>query len=438
MLRSSLDFGSEARRIIALVIRRWAIAVLLAKLCLAQDPSQVLEETRARVVQATRNLPRFTCLETADREHFDAPPAQENVLTAPVAEACPAFFVEPDGRIPQWTDRVRLEVTIADRREIHAWPTANEFDTRPIEEIVEGPISTGGFGSSLSEVFDNSGTHFTFVGERVADGRKLFEYAYRKPLESSLFFVGKVHQLTGHGGWFLIDPGMLEVVHLVIHTDPLPPVTGMCRDHSAIDFHRVPVGDGRLILPVQFVMQVLEPGGSVSTATLTFSSCHEYQAESTIRFDEEDSQQHATHAADRHVPAGVHFTLRTTDPVDFNTAAEGDRIVTRVMRSSDRSAVPQGATVSGRIFVLRHYIGLNRYQLAFTAETLTVSGISTRLSALPEPPRTAKEVPAGFRSRGAELAIPPPGTSSQGASFVFPGKASVLKAGFESLWVTVH
>jgi hypothetical protein len=130
--------------------------------------------------------------------------------------------------------------------------------------------------------------------------------------------------------------------------------------------------------------------------------------------------------------------LRTTDTVDFNTAAVGDPIVARVVRSSDRRAVPQGATVSGRITVLRHYIALNRYQLAVTADTLIVNGVTSHLSALPERPRPGTELPAGFRSRGAKLEIPPPGSSLKEASFVFPGKATDVKAGFESLWITVR
>lgn len=425
-------------RIIGLVILFWAILFFFQTPSSGQDPNQVLAETRARVVQVTRNLPRFTCLETVDREYFDAPPIRENALTTPPTELCPAIFVEPDGRIPQFTDRLRLEVTADNGREIHAWPTATEFDTRPIEEIVQGAITTGGFGGYLSEVFDNPGTRFAYIGERVEKGRKMFEYSYRTPLETSRYIVGKTHRITGHGGWFLIDPGALEVVHLVVHTDQVPPETGMCRDHNAIDYHRVAVGDGQLILPAQAVMQILQPGGSVSKTKLSFSSCREYKAESTIRFDDADSGQGSTAAAKRSVPAGVRFTLRTIDPLDFNTAAAGDPVVARVVQTSNRHAVPEGATVSGRISVLRHYIALNRYQLAFALETLTANGTSTRFAAVPERPRNVRSLPEGFRSRGAELSIPPPGASTSEASFVLPGRTSLIKPGFESLWVTAH
>jgi hypothetical protein len=417
------------------VRRSWAIAGLLAKLCLAQDSNLVLEQTRARVAQATRKLPRFTCLETVNREYFDAAP--EGGLTASTSAGCSSVFIDPDAQVPQWTDRLRLEVTVADGREIHAWPTASEFDSRPIEDIVEGPITTGGFGGYLGDVFDNTGTEFTFMGERAANGKKLFEYAYRTPRESSHLYIGKVHRLTGHGGWFLIDPGALEVVHLVSDTDALPADTGACRNHNVTDFHRVAVGDGQLILPIETTMQILEPGGSVSKTTSTYSSCHEYQAESTIRFDDADSTQRAMPAAQRRVPAAVQFTLRTIDTIDFDTAAAGDPIAARVVRSSNRRALPPGATVSGRISALRHFIGLNRYQLAFTVETLTANGVSTRLSAIPQRARTTREVPPGFRNRGVELSIPPPGSSSQAASFFFSGKTNIVKAGFESLWVTV-
>jgi hypothetical protein len=228
-------------------------------------------------------------------------------------------------------------------------------------------------------------------------------------------------------------------VRLTIHTDPIPVEIGMCRDHDTTEFHMVPIGDGLLILPLESVMQILEPGGSVSRTTTTFSACHEYRAESTIRFDDDSASTAAPKPAEaRRVPAAVSFTLRSTAPIDFNQSAAGDPFSARVIHSSDKRAIPEGATVSGRLSIVRHYVAMNRYQLAFTIETLTVNHVSTRLAAIPARPRTPAELPQGFRTRGVELAIPPPGSGIKDASFVFPGRTSIVKPGFESLWITVN
>ncbi|MBZ5603028.1 MAG: hypothetical protein LAO79_12035 [Acidobacteriia bacterium] len=397
-----------------------------------RDPLQVFDQARERLVQVIRSLPRFTCLETVRRDYFAPPPAQGHLLAAPAKANCPDVFLDPSDKNMAASDRLRLEVTVGENREIHAWPGADKFDTRPIDEFVDGPISTGGFGGYLVEVFDNPAAHITFVGEKL----NRLEYAYRTPREGSHYYIGRSRVLTGHGGSFQIDPETLDIVSLRIETDPAPAETGMCRDRTEIDYHRVKIGEGDLVLPIQSVLQILEPGGRISRATTTFSACHEYLAESSIRFDDDaaSSSTPKRSVASAPLAPGIHFTLRTLASIDLDEAAAGDRFSARVTHSSDKKVLPEGTMLSGRITGVRKFFNMRRTQFAVTLQTAEIRNASVPVNALGD--LRARTPPPGFRNRGREIDLPPPGGSQHEGAFMFPGDMRVLKAGYETLWVT--
>src|SRR5208337_4904056 len=73
------------------------------------------------------------------------------------------------------TDRVRLEVTVSEGRELHSWPGATRFDARDVDELIrDGPVSTGAFGAYLSSVFDHPPVELRFNRERTANGKTAF------------------------------------------------------------------------------------------------------------------------------------------------------------------------------------------------------------------------------------------------------------------------
>lgn len=67
-------------------------------------------------------------------------------------------------------------------------PGASHFDTRPMDQMISGPFSTGPFGTSLVDIFDNTGAQFTFIGKKAEGGRDVFEYSsvcHRNPAISA-------------------------------------------------------------------------------------------------------------------------------------------------------------------------------------------------------------------------------------------------------------
>ena len=424
------------------IARTFAVmACCLASVCSAQSPIEILDQAREKLLHFTRSLPKYTCTETIDREYFLPPPVKGRLLTNTAVLACPASLPGSLPASPAYLDRVRLEVTVAEGREIHAWPGANEFDTRRIDEIIDGPTSTGEFGTYLIEIFDNPGSHFTYIGETTVNGRKLLEYAYRTDVEGSHYRVSGSRIRTAHSGSFEIDRDTLELVRLAIETNALPPEIGMCRTSTKVEYHSVPIGDGGLILPIQSELQVLEPGPRISRARTTFSACHEYAARSSIHFDDEDPAVAAARKSQlvsTTTPSGIHFTLRTIAPIDLSVAAAGDRISARVTETSNPKILPKGAIVSGRITRLRHFMaGRHVFQIAIALDTAIAADVSMRLGAIPDRHRKGPGLPInGMKSRGTYLAFPPLGSTPQEAFTTFPGDTKIVKPGFESSWIT--
>jgi hypothetical protein len=271
------------------------------------------------------------------------------------------------------TDRVRLEVAVAEGREINAWPGASQFDSRDVDQLVtSGPVSTGAFGTLLRGVFDNPGARITFVGENTADGQRVFRYAYQVPLTASHYqvrLVGGMWWNTPYSGEFEISVEAADLAHLTQDTGALSVDSGMCRAETGIDYHYEKVGDGGFLIPKQARLRTTHPDGSATLSVTTFSACHEYMAESTIRFDDADAPSEANARAAAQASAafagGLDIVLKLDRPIDSETAAAGDVVYATIVRpvvspKSKEVLAAAGVRVQGRIVNARHYMSEER------------------------------------------------------------------------------
>ncbi len=330
---------------------------------------------------------------------------------------------------------MRVEVAIAGKEEIHSWPTASRFDTRTIDQMIPvGPTSTGAFGTSLVDIFNNSGTVFRYAG-RLSDGqRDAYEYTFRVPIEASHFSVNVPggHKETAYHGSFRIDTKTAQLIHLVEETDGLPAEASMCRVKTSTDYQFTQVGDGQILLPLQSVLEAQRPNAYRTSNVTTFSACHEYLAESTIRFGDEDEASKAAAAGPRTaapLPAGVMLTLALTEAIDTRNAAGGDPVSAKVVRAvhaagSNKVLVPAGAIARGRILQMRHLYRASELMISIRFDTLESSGAVS---------------PLAVRLTGRAVRLGPVGSDEAGSWFSFPGNGEhVMKVGFESSWATVQ
>jgi len=213
----------------------------------AEDASVLLARARETVLSSTRRMPRYTCLETINREYYNQP-VQKHSPRATTEASAHSCSVNQSARLSlDAEDRLRVEVAEAAQGEIHSWPGESHFDTRSIDEMIPlGPISTGSFGGYLQGLFGNSGAQVNFVGSKTDGFRNVFEYSFRVPREASTLRVKgqNIWKVTGTSGSFEIDAATTQLTKLVIETEPLSSDTGMCRAETAMDYHSMLIGGG--------------------------------------------------------------------------------------------------------------------------------------------------------------------------------------------------
>ncbi|MCU1233845.1 MAG: hypothetical protein JWP63_1812 [Candidatus Solibacter sp.] len=404
----------------------------------ADDPNTILERARVRLRAMAHHLEAYVCVETVDRSYYRRVDSDE-------AAACtqPAA----GGVALEFTDRVRLEVTVSEGRELHSWPGATRFDTRNIDEIIrDGTVSTGSFGGYLTGIFGSPGVTFQYTGTQQQNGKTLFEYRYRVPLDASRFQikVGTAWLAVAYDGDFRIDPQTLELVRLTVHVGELPPGAPFCGAASTLEYELVRVGEGDIMLPRQSQLDIQLKSGRETRNTITFSSCRKYQAESELVFSTaaEPASVAAATPGRGHVtlPIGLPVTLSLDEPIDSATAAAGDpvaaNVVKPVLRAGSRDVlIPAGAVVRGRIRRVEHYLWPQPYfRISVSFNRVEVQGAVSPFFARHEADaQLAREL-------GANLALRDTGIWFWGVgTFLYPSKKdrTVIPAGFESKWFTL-
>jgi hypothetical protein len=404
------------------------------------DAQRVLDLARAKVLHTTRSLPRYTCQETIQREYLS--PVN---LNPRIKETCDRpVQVE---LIRSSTDRIRLEVAVTEGREIDAWPGASRFDAQDVDELVtSGPISTGSFGTILTGIFDNPGTDIEFAGEKTVEGRRVFSYRYNVPFKASHYQVklsGGMWWNTPYSGEFEIGADAAELARLTQNTGTLPVDSRMCRAETGIDYHYEKVGEGGFLIPQQARLRTTRPDGTATMSVTTFSACHEYMAESTIRFDDDDVPSRAgvreAAKAGAAFTGGLELILKLAAPIDTDTAAAGDAVVATVAKAvvnpkSNQVMAPAGIRVRGRIVTARHYLSADRgFDIGLEFDRYELNGVTAPFAAILLIGET--------RVGGAKVSLRPvyPAGFNAGGVMSLHTKSArvVLPAGTELKWMTM-
>ncbi len=404
------------------------------------NPDTVLEKARARFQEMAHDLEKYVCVETVNRSYY-RPSISE-------AAACGGAGASSSSSPLDFSDRVRLEVTLSQGHELHSWPGATRFDTRNVDEIIrDGPVSTGSFGGYLAGIFGSSGVTFHYNGERRQDGKVLFEYGYKVPLASSNFQikVGTAWVSAAYEGELLVNPSPLQLERLTVRATDPPAEAPFCAATTTLDYQLQHIGDSDVLLPRQSDLDIQLRSGRETRNTITFSKCREYQAESEIVFAEapEAAAAAAGPSAGRgHVtlPIGLPVTLSLSEPIDSATSAAGDEVSGKVMKpvlrpGSGEVLIPAGAVVHGRIRRVEHHFQPEPYfRIAVAFNRVDVKGAISPFFARHEAdPLLAQKLDANVAPRDTGIWFWGVGT------FLMPTKKSeiVVPAGFSSKWFTL-
>jgi hypothetical protein len=410
-----------------------------------QDPADLLLRVRDRVKDSIDRLPKYMCTQTIDRLRYE--PINGRQLSR-----CDDRPTQKDLRITT-SDRLRFDVGVTSAGEIYSWAGARRFDDRSLFDLVrEGSISNGIFAPFLIAIFRNDEATFSYNGDTTEDGRALSEFGFRVPLEKShyVFIGGNVRATTAYEGEIFVDPKTSDLVRMVVRTSGLSPETGSCQATTTLDYGRVRLEGGDFLLPTVARSQVRNIAGTKSENRMVFSNCHEFLGESTVKFDlppdagPAETAPSPTPAAPT-LPAGLRFTVSTTQDIATATAAAGDliqaKLTTAIRGAWNEVLAPAGALVSARLVRIRQFFGgVSAVSLGLKLETIELSGVSVPLRARPNFALRTFTTPSGSRAPQVELGTLSNLEDRDVTVFEFRNvqPEHVISHGLESGWITIE
>jgi hypothetical protein len=406
----------------------------LAHAALAADPAvqQLFDRVRDKVVDNTRRVPRYTCIQTIDRNQYrpqygTKPAGCEAVIAARGKLLSPGYLT--------WHDRLRLDVAVLNGRETFAWAGARQFETTDIEQLTSsGSSGTGDFAAFLSSVFGLETTRISLVGEEKNPTDLTALFGFDVPVDTS-HYVYRSHgtgeqRVIGYHGTFLVDERLAELKRLMVEADHFPPDEVMCRVQDVMDYHRVKIGAGDFLLPETSKMTVLFNDGQESQNETHYSGCREYGVESSISFDDSAGSSSSTDlkaTARQKLPANLRLEIGLKSPIHSETAAAGDEVTAVVLRDVKGSARANDV-VHGRILRLEQFLfPTPRWVVAIRFNRIEHDGVERPLDLSP--------LDDGDRARRNSILTEkrPPGAGV----FIFPQLGNlVLDRKFHSAWET--
>ena len=319
------------------------------------DGVALLNKARAKILENTRRLPKYTCVQSVQRSRFEEPPAIH-------VKGCDA--VESPGMATRmilfWADRLKLDVTVSAGQEIFSWVGARTFQSGDLEDIIGGGMTgTGDFGPFLMGVFLTNGTEYRYLGMRPEHGGTLAAYRYRVPVEVSHYQVKTGPKpddeaTMAYEGEFRIDPQTAELIRMTIEVPHPPAEAEICRVETDIEYGRTRIGGADLLLPQATVLKIWDVAAKRHENRIEYSACREFQAESVFRTDvETPAGASAAPAPPVEIPPGRPVRIALGSKIDSDTACAGDAVegllANDIRDRSGRVAAPAGSVVRGRI-----------------------------------------------------------------------------------------
>ena len=356
-------------------------------------PIELYHRVSARLLDDWRRMPHYTCVQDISRRYF-----RSDLKSAPSCQAILDQRAEHKRPLPLViSDRLELEVALADHREVHSWP--GESFVSEEDEIHDllgnGVFGSGDFAAFIGAVFGGA-AKVTYQRELIVDRRPLYEYSFQVSNNNSRYEVksatGPV--ITGYSGSFLLDPKVEDLVRLSVRTAQLPMSTASCQAIHEIEYGRSEIHGMRVLIPRKTDMRVIFRTGDESATETSYSSCRQFGTTSRLLLDADatapskqaEVREHGALApAASAFPPGIKFKCQFATPIDSETPA--GRLIEGVLRTpirdKDRTILaPRGARVRGRIVRLaRHFGPYDYFELAVRLQSVAVGGVERPLSA---------------------------------------------------------
>jgi hypothetical protein len=420
---------------------RAAILILLSLALLLDaqtiEPQILLNKVRQNVAATVRQAPRYTCTETIERFWY----ANRKVVRPGCDTARPP---EVKQRNLLRSDRLRLDVAVGAGQEIFAWHGQKRFQTEEIDKLVtDGPISSGNYFSFLSSIFLEGVAKIDFRTFANEGDHRLAVFGYAVPIGESRFTTrtDSGSDVMGYHGKFTVDVPKGALEQLEILTDDMPESAHVCAFDMKTDYKVTLLKGIPFELPASVAMDVLSPSHERSNTVTEYHDCHEFQAESVLRFDappKATTPQVPMPA--RSLPVGISLRIRLKSNVAVDSAWAGDPIEGEleedVIDPAGQVLIPERTSVQG--FLLRVetvFKPLHSHQISLQFRELHFAGEEYQLHLKSQPEPVAVDERATEMPRRIQLENPPISDDPQACRFRLNDKKVKLR-GVVTYWIT--
>ena len=234
----------------------------------AVEQSKIIEEARNYVMNYTRQLPNFMCLEVVRRD------------------------VDPTGTGGRWhhVDTDTIRVSYFEHHEDYQVVSVNDqpVTNKTIGQL-SGAVSKGEFGSMMKEIFEpESHARFSWAYWSSLRGRLtyVFDYDIEQMYSKYRVTVAKTSSIVpAYRGRVFIDKDTKMVTKVTLAPYDIPatfPIRGI---HSSVDYDFTKIGDAEFLLPVKAVVTSMRANQQLHRNDIQFSGYRRFGTETNIKFD---------------------------------------------------------------------------------------------------------------------------------------------------------
>jgi hypothetical protein len=247
------------------------LALALCGFAQQQDPMKILIQLRHKVADSLSRVPRYLCTEVVDRQtlrisnNSRVPSSCPDLVTAVQESKAKEKLLS--------SDRLRLDVALADNREIYSWVGEGRFGDQSLSQLVRiGSTSTGSFAGFLHAIFAADGATFSYIGETQSNGHRVLQYGFAVPLWRSGYTIANasLRRVTAYGGTFIADAATLDLLRLEIQAESIPAELNICAASSTMDYAKLRIKNVDFLLPAEADTHVINADGRESINRTVF------------------------------------------------------------------------------------------------------------------------------------------------------------------------
>jgi hypothetical protein len=236
------------------------------------EQGKILDEAREYVMNYTKSLPNFICVQVTRRD------------------------VDRAGTGSSWyhMDTITARLSYNGQHEDYEVVMKNDQPVTNVKmEQLGGTVSAGEFGTMMSEIFEpDSQARFSWDHWATLRGRRTYVFAYDIEQEFSKYHMKEVETgkeiVPAYRGLVYIDRDTKMVTKITLNPYNIPSDFPVHEAHESLDYDLQTIGDAQYMLPLKAVLtSKLDRFGTKND--IEFRLYRKFETGSTIKFDTPDA-----------------------------------------------------------------------------------------------------------------------------------------------------